>query len=299
MELNVDKTLENVLLEGKCRKILKEELSVSEDVIKATYELVKEINNQLDDSKWQEYDGTKRIGFFFTPKFTNEIFNLNSVSGFIIDAGTYESYTERYNEIQRAAYYVKTNTMFINAPYFDGKIHYDGLIPIIAHELEHKYQDALSNVLCYGKMVESGKKIMADFKEWSDEYCLGYALYYLSKSEIDANCHRLAMELKKKKIKDMDGYKKTRSVWEKDNVRKMVENVKANPAIIENCKEYFECTPNVIIKYLDTQLGYLERKFRKVVALCFNNGYDAYISESVDMIGPMSRLLKKQNKALL
>lgn len=297
MRLNLGKIFEGILLEGKCRKILKEELSVSEDVIKATYELVKEINNQLDNSKWQEYEGTKRMGFFFIPKFTNSVFNLDVVNGFIIDTGTYENYTKRYNEIQRAAYYARTNTMFINVPYFDGKIYYDGLIPMIAHELEHKYQDALSNGLQYGKMVVSGERIMANFKEWSDEYCLGYALYYLSKNEIDANCHRLAMELKKKKIKDMDGYKKTRSVWEKDNVRKMVENVKANPAIIENCKEYFECTPNVIIKYLGTQLGYLERKFRKVVALCFNNGYDAYVCENVDMIGPMSRLLKKKNKA--
>lgn len=298
MRLNLGKIFEGILLEGRCRKILKEELSVSEDVIKATYELAKEINNQLDDSKWQEYEGTKRIGFFFTPKFTNSVFNLDVVNGFIIDTGTYENYTERYNEIQRATYYVKTNTMFINVPYFDGKIYYDELIPIIAHELEHKYQDALSNGLQYGKMVVSGERIMANFKEWSDEYCLGYALYYLSKNEIDANCHRLAMELKKKKIKDMDGYKKTRSVFEKDNVRKMVDNVKENPAIIENCKEYFECTPNVIVKYLDTQLGYLERKFRKVVALCFNNGYDAYVCESVDMIGPMSRLLKEgKNKA--
>lgn len=279
MELNVGKTLENVLLEDKCRKILKEELSVSEDVIKATYELVKEINNQLDDSKWQEYDGTKRIGFFFTPKFTNEIFNLNSVSGFIIDAGTYENYLAMFDKIIEASYYNNTNTIFINVPYFGDKIYYEALIPTIAHELEHKYQDALSNGLQYGKMVEMGKKIMANFRAWSDEYCLGYALYYLSKQEIDAKCHQLAMELRKKKIEDIKGYRSTYTVATKNNMHKIVENIKENPEIIEHCKEYLFCPPNSVIKYLDAQLGYLERKFRKVVSLHFKTGYGEEILE--------------------
>lgn len=187
-----------IIKKGRIKQILKEELSISDDVkdiSKMCLDFIMEDSskNKFDRKDTLEY---KNGGHTLVPSMQGSTIleHKNFVFFLSYTVDNFESFDEAFMFIKsNGSYDFETNTLHINCIAVNGEINYKLIQPTIMHEVEHLLQSMMSKRPLYGHLYKMAKSHLNDGNPMIKH--LASFIYYSNYAEIDARINGFYKEL--------------------------------------------------------------------------------------------------------
>lgn len=255
--------------------ILREELSISNEVQEASKKVYNDIQNEFvkyvnkNVYSKSEYIGDRQYFFQIDYNDSNRIFGtVNRIQVIAIDFFDIEEFTKTYAKTNYDSDYQsfpQSNNFIIEVvlPAFNGIINEEYAIRVLSHELLHAYQDAKIHFMTTQINYNIAQKVQNTSSNLSViAFCKLF--YLLDRKEIEANMHSLFNELVKKKL---DSYEET-YIYMKHNsdikqLIKYINNIDRN-GIIE-LETAFKMPYDKLLSIINKNMEYYKYRVGKIL----------------------------------
>lgn len=260
------------------RNIIKEEYSISKDVIRKANEIIGLIKVQFEQEQWLEpnilSNNLPYKRFVLKGCTCDNVFKeLIGVEVIVIDVKTKDNLNICY-DLFEGGYDMRRKIIILPLPFYDGGIDFNNAFKFLTHELEHAFQSTKAKLHIESGLYGEVIRRMNYFTEDTEVGQVLSCIYFLFKPEVDAFTQSLWSELDKFKPEtredcfNMPTYLRLRKIrsYIKTYLSKDKEKTMTFTAGLLRIKQTW------LERFLVRQLGYAERKFRRVLNAYFS-GY--------------------------